>query len=515
MTKPTAKQLEVLALLDEGRHTDALAVMLEVWRRSPSPTLALAIDRLSALPVAPDERVVRRAWKALEGEPTAEQVPLLVALFDFGGTKTCIDALAVVARWPPDPRVARAIARSLGTDRHRGFDAEERFVLPACRLLATLKDASVLPLLEAAVERARPSLTADVLAEQLALLRLALGETGSRNDGWASALEALSPFSERPRRGLEPLWAALRERPGDEQVQQLLADALQERGDLRGEFIALQRSPDASAQERARGLLRKHWRTWVGDEVASRTRVAELTFEKGFLRAIVIGRGEVQASALASALAMVTVEHLEVAPEFVEDFVLLATTPALPLLSSVGVRSRAQARALLAAGWPPRLRCAVLEVPSSELLAVIDTCRATTRVHELWLRAVPARAVARLASKLNDFESVRWTGAAYDAPEVASAVLAAAPSFPRTVTVGYEDDALQARWRAGHVSLAARLPRTLIRLLEALPAEHVAQVLVTPLAGGPRPTKDEARELVRSAARLSGRVTWVKPAPTR
>lgn len=483
--------------------------MLEYWRRSPSPTLALAIERLSAPTVAPDEREVRRAWKRLESEPVPEELPMLLSVFDVAGTKVCIDALRVVATWAPDPRVARAIARSLGTGRHRGFEAEEQFILPACRLLATMKDPSVLPMLELAVERARPSVTATVIAAQLAMLRGAL--TIGAEDAWAGFDDSITPFLEDAPGDAEPPWAALRQRPGDEQLQQLLADVLQQRGDVRGEFIALQRSPAPSARKKAQGLLRKHWRTWVGAEVASRTRVADLTFERGFLRAIVIGRGAAQASAIASALSMVTVEHLEVAPEFVEDFVLLATAPALPLLSSVGVRSRAQARALFANGWPARLRCAVLEVPHAELHAVVDTCRETTKVHELWLRDVGAKQVAPLTSKLNTFEVVRWTGAGFDAPEVASAVLAAGPSFSPSTTVGYEDEALHVRWRAGKVSLASKRPRVLARLLAALPAAQVEHVSVKALPGGPRPTKEEATELARAAARLGDRVTWMKP----
>ncbi len=63
---------------------------------------------------------------------------------------------------------------------------------------------------------------------------------------------------------LHPLFAAVYDAPGELVRRQVLADALIEGGDPRGEFIALQFDTSARSRKRAQKLLVRHRKAWLG-----------------------------------------------------------------------------------------------------------------------------------------------------------------------------------------------------------------------------------------------------------
>ncbi|MBL8910948.1 MAG: TIGR02996 domain-containing protein [Archangium sp.] len=90
---------------------------------------------------------------------------------------------------------------------------------------------------------------------------------------------------------LLPLFDAVFDRPADDAPRQVLADALLERGDARGEFISLQlleaRGVATAAQRtRAANLLKHHVRRWL-IEVPGLVQNS-LEFHRGFLRAVTL-----------------------------------------------------------------------------------------------------------------------------------------------------------------------------------------------------------------------------------
>lgn len=97
---------------------------------------------------------------------------------------------------------------------------------------------------------------------------------------------------------LVPLFDAIAEAPDDDGPRQVLADALMERGDNRGEFIALQllraRGLSTAMQEsRERVLQENHWRRWFsevpGVSTGHTTAVTSAhDFHRGFLRSCVL-----------------------------------------------------------------------------------------------------------------------------------------------------------------------------------------------------------------------------------
>ncbi len=106
---------------------------------------------------------------------------------------------------------------------------------------------------------------------------------------------------------LGALFDAVYANPDDDSARLVLADALTERGDPRGEFISLQ---CAAAPERhghrVQVLQRKHWRHWLGELPAVQSN--DLQFHKGFVSHAVL-----QPAGLASdSRQWATVESLKV-----------------------------------------------------------------------------------------------------------------------------------------------------------------------------------------------------------
>ncbi|MBL9038239.1 MAG: TIGR02996 domain-containing protein [Archangium sp.] len=77
----------------------------------------------------------------------------------------------------------------------------------------------------------------------------------------------------------DDVWA----RPDDDGVRLVLADALLERGDPRGEFIALQLMNGGAGTERAVELLAAHGQAWVPEGVD----VTRAAFRRGFVSACI------------------------------------------------------------------------------------------------------------------------------------------------------------------------------------------------------------------------------------
>ena len=95
----------------------------------------------------------------------------------------------------------------------------------------------------------------------------------------------------KPRREIDALYAQIYARPGDDGLRLVLADALLELGDPRGELIALQcqASPTAQTTAREAALLRKHATAWLAP-LAAMIRTQRLRdprgkprFRRGFL----------------------------------------------------------------------------------------------------------------------------------------------------------------------------------------------------------------------------------------
>ncbi|MEZ4317758.1 MAG: TIGR02996 domain-containing protein [Myxococcota bacterium] len=91
---------------------------------------------------------------------------------------------------------------------------------------------------------------------------------------------------------LPALFQAVWDAPDDDAPRHVLADALQLRGDPRGELIALQFRDDASARHRATYLQRTHRVAFLGEGFLH----AEVTWDRGFPLALDVGPAVLHAS---------------------------------------------------------------------------------------------------------------------------------------------------------------------------------------------------------------------------
>lgn len=99
---------------------------------------------------------------------------------------------------------------------------------------------------------------------------------------------------------LAPVWKA----PDDDELRQVVADLLGERGDPRGELITLQllATPDAKQRSRARALLDEHAVAWLG-AIAKLTLGGSSLFERGFPVTVALDRRAVPRREWEAALA--------------------------------------------------------------------------------------------------------------------------------------------------------------------------------------------------------------------
>jgi uncharacterized protein (TIGR02996 family) len=294
------------AALGRGDPKVALEHALAAWQAEPCPALARAIRALSARSAPEASPLIRGsgltaqlAWSQLADQADPQHVPALLATFFEVSSSDCISRLEQVRRWPADPRVDEWCVSSL---EHLPWSDEldpgywgEHF-----RRLEKVRDAALLPRLEAlhALWRRQGENTlrgelGRELGERLRMLRHRL-QARSAESPEALALERqLSP----PLDGgplLEELLASVYAEPERDEPRLVYADALMERGDPRGEFIALQigRQHDRRARARAKELLAEHGHRWLGP-LRPLLR-ADFVFERGFLArcALLSLRGE-------------------------------------------------------------------------------------------------------------------------------------------------------------------------------------------------------------------------------
>jgi uncharacterized protein (TIGR02996 family) len=309
---------ELRAAIAERDWPHALRRAHAAWRELRDPALADLVERIAARAVAPEQPPKGKAlqawwlehavpyhvdrattalahvgerlkgndvlWTAIverfaraDEEPGGRFVADFEAECSFGyraATHTnAIERLAAIANWPDDPRAAPVLARWLVEAPVR-WDALEHkratqvYYEAIARRLEALGDARVAPLLEPCIARPRgPTATIRTLQRSLAervLASLAGHERDPALAALAAELAAPPTATSRPVDEAE-LWRQCAVQRDSVEPRLVLADLLVERGDARGEVIALMCDGSAKAMSRAHKLLRTHWKEWLGD----------------------------------------------------------------------------------------------------------------------------------------------------------------------------------------------------------------------------------------------------------
>jgi uncharacterized protein (TIGR02996 family) len=113
---------------------------------------------------------------------------------------------------------------------------------------------------------------------------------------------AVSPLSADHAGGGDELLAQIAAAPDDDAPRRVYADYLTERGDPRGELIALQLAPpSAVTAKRAASLVRKHGLAWLGP-LGAVVDAASLELERGFLVRATLGTATTPFDAWAATL---------------------------------------------------------------------------------------------------------------------------------------------------------------------------------------------------------------------
>lgn len=320
--------------LSQGDLAAALDGLLRAWRETPVPQLADLIDRLDEQlpkPELPKKPATKRqdVWLELASDGAPGTLGLLASTLAEKPIKDARARLQKLLGHPPDPRLGAALVHILSEVPFTS-DSSRPFWTALFKLLPQTGDPRLLSLAEELPEqwKMRP-LMRQWLGVRLASAVTSLGakfpdgppEAGPEllatierlEDALAANRPLTSPSLQRLEQDIEALYAEVYEHPDDDDVRQVLADLLQDKGDPRGEFITLQLLPKPSRAQkrRAKALVKEHGRQWLGplDRVIAKTGVV---FERGFLTAArVMFRDQRDVEACGSAPEWATVEEIE------------------------------------------------------------------------------------------------------------------------------------------------------------------------------------------------------------
>jgi uncharacterized protein (TIGR02996 family) len=270
------------ALLQKGALDDALLALLAVWQKTREPRVAALIDLVSvrlvpAVEPMPGKTVEARddAWRALAKKKSPRDVPRLLAALWPKQWRDARPLLDLLDRFPDDPRIAAFLTRTVVEPPYTSkssFNFSKLVFASIGRLgdrrgleaLATSKEALAKTAIAQIERRAIAPVDETALAAAEAYFAGDIARASADTDRGAALL------------------AAVYEAPDDDGPRAVYADWLVERGDKRGEFIALQLARgDGEPTKRERELEKEHGRAWAG-ELGKAFGLHDLVFDRGF-----------------------------------------------------------------------------------------------------------------------------------------------------------------------------------------------------------------------------------------
>jgi uncharacterized protein (TIGR02996 family) len=311
---------EVTAAIDIGDTPGALALALAAWREARCTEMADLVDAIGARchPAAIGGRgaaAFHKAWMQLaESKPSPVAVGALASTIgknipvvntgrsyvdrDIRRFKAFLDRVAALAKLPHDPRIASGLCDVLERAPW-SIESGRRIYQPAVDLVIVIADERSVARLQAIVERptSKHALVRAYFADALPAAAKSIENYGARalpgetREAGRALIASLAepPAPSRAPADLDRLWAECLAHPDDDGPRVVLADALLERGDPRGEFISLQLSStlDDTQRKRAAALLRQHEKDWLGD-LATVTK--QRVWRRGFLEEAELAR---------------------------------------------------------------------------------------------------------------------------------------------------------------------------------------------------------------------------------
>lgn len=345
----------------------ALELLVESWGDEPAGAVGDAVDWVTQLIGGPRFTGTTKQWLAAARSAThVERGRLLAAI----AGRTAADTLAclkVAVRWR-DPRLTNTLfvllaklpwagARSRDTWRvvfeHVAKHGDPRFVELAGTLPATWQ--------------VGPSMQTWLTNQLYGALDGVEPIAAPDEDGLAALIAELRAAAPRPATTpatAEALLAAIYAHPEDDAPRIVYADWLQERDDVRGEFIALQLQPTAESRKRERALVKQHRKAWLGP-LATVLR-GEVEFRRGFpASATVTFRHQRDVEQYGALPEWATLQELEWGHQIVRDDQRKWARFVGPAMHDLRIARRPHLDHVLAAQRPWRLE--LLELDTREL----------------------------------------------------------------------------------------------------------------------------------------------------
>lgn len=248
--------------------------LLAAWKQTRSPKTADALDALG-----PDS-----AW-------------LRIAKLPASRAKT---AVLQLAKTVDDPRLATLYLTWL---------AQGNWPAPTAKIvwtrifdhLAALRDVRAIPGLRTVATKLPAFVGEAHRAWIVSMIEQTVKTLSAVKPTKDASYKAPAPAPKQPATDpLEPIWKT----PDDDDLKQVVADALIERGDPRGELITLQllRTPNPKQRKRMRELLDEHAARWLGP-IGKLALEGSWRFENGFPVAVAVDRRAVPRREWEAALA--------------------------------------------------------------------------------------------------------------------------------------------------------------------------------------------------------------------
>lgn len=250
--------------------------LVNEWRRSRDPRIVaefrkrLVVEARRALRRAPREGNLDVAWAAAVEQKNFQRLLDLI----LSGTLNRVAQKVMALSELDDPRVILVLQPAMAA---LGPQAREELLPAVIEVLGRSNDVSC----RSYVEHWR--------SEEPGRVEAALARLDQVKVTPVADLDAL--MNPRPQREAD-LFAAVYRNPEDQNARAVLADALQERGDPRGEFISLQLGPDSAASRvRAEALQAQHKREWISPlrlNLSQSDQAKVQLFDRGFLHTAVV-----------------------------------------------------------------------------------------------------------------------------------------------------------------------------------------------------------------------------------
>lgn len=263
--------------------------LVDAWRISRDLALAELIERFveatapTRAPVGTANDSFQQAWLTRAAETKTADLAHLFDSIARGTGPHCALRVKALERFAPHPHVAKVLTGWLLDSPFDGAN-RARCLGPALNVLRACGDPrSAATLADVTMAAARQVTIRNVGLKNWAALKELAGQAAQ----WSvskpvDSLDGLDAPAKSRRVDLQPLWNEVFAEPDDTQRKLVLADALQDQGDPRGEFIALQLARTAKQRptKREKELLAQYRETWMGS-IALALRSPE--YESGLL----------------------------------------------------------------------------------------------------------------------------------------------------------------------------------------------------------------------------------------